>query len=87
MLKNGFYFTLHAQDEAGKRQITIEALCECLKNPGQIIESQETRVIYQLKIKSNGANYLLRVVVENETTPKRVITVYRTSKIEKYWKE
>jgi hypothetical protein len=72
MLQDGFYITLHAQEEMGKRQI---------------IRSQDTRVIYQSKIKSSEINYLLRIIVENETSPKRVITVYRTSKIEKYWKE
>ncbi|MBP9682412.1 MAG: DUF4258 domain-containing protein [Bacteriovorax sp.] len=87
MLQNGFHITLHAQEEMGKRQITIDAIWSCLKNPDQIIRSQETRVIYQSKIKSGEINYLLRIIVENETSPKRVITVYRTSKIEKYWKE
>lgn len=87
MLQDGFYITLHAQEEMGRRQIAIETIWACLRNPDQIIGSQETRVIYQSKIKSGENNYLLRIIVENETSPKRVITVYRTSKIEKYWQE
>jgi hypothetical protein len=30
--------------------------------------------------------YLVRVVVEPNATPPRVITVYRTSQISRYWK-
>jgi hypothetical protein len=71
----------------GKRQIAIDVIWACLNNPDQVTNSQETRVIYQSKIKSGEVDYLLRIIVENETSPKRVITVYRTSKIEKYWKE
>lgn len=87
MLQEGFYITLHAQEEVGRRQIDIDVVWTCLRNPDQIVSSQETRVIYQSKIKSGETNYLLRIVVESEATPQRVITVYRTSKIEKYWKE
>jgi hypothetical protein len=29
--------------------------------------------------------YLLRVVVAEEHTPPVIVTVYRTSKVEKYW--
>ena len=39
---------------------------------------------YQSKVEINRKPYLVRVMV-NETTAK-VVTVYRTSKINKYWK-
>jgi len=34
----------------------------------------------------NQKQYLVRVMVNERATPPRVVTVYRTSKISKYWK-
>lgn len=83
----GFYITAHAHEEMNRRQISIDAVWACLKKPDQIIDSQESRVIYQSKIKSGEKYFLLRIIIEKQASPERVITVYRTSKIEKYWKE
>lgn len=87
MLMEGFYITPHAHEEMDKRQISIDMLWACLKKPDQILDSEESRVIYQSKIKSGEKVFLLRIVIEKQASPERVITVYRTSKIEKYWKE
>jgi hypothetical protein len=32
-------------------------------------------------------HYLVRVVVDSRAEPPKVVTVYRTSRIEKYWRE
>jgi hypothetical protein len=59
-----------------------------MDNPEQRIidESHPGRWIYQSRLPSeNGKIYLLRVVVDEEEEPPLVITVYRNSKIEKYW--
>jgi hypothetical protein len=34
----------------------------------------------------DGRRYLVRVIVDVEQDPPVVVTAYRTSKIEKYWK-
>ncbi|MBP9682692.1 MAG: DUF4258 domain-containing protein [Bacteriovorax sp.] len=39
MLQEGFYITLHAQEEMGRRKIALDVVCACLKNPDQIISS------------------------------------------------
>jgi hypothetical protein len=49
-------------------------------------ESHLGRWIYQSQVRfGDGRIYLLRVVVAEEEQPPVIITVYRTSKIEKYW--
>jgi len=35
----------------------------------------------------NAKRYLVRVMVEQGKVPPVVVTVYRSSKIEKYWKQ
>lgn len=34
-----------------------------------------------------GKDYLVRVIVNDTIDPAKVITVYRTSKISKYWRQ
>ena len=34
-----------------------------------------------------GENYLVRVIVNDTVEPEKVVTVYKTSKIKKYWRE
>jgi hypothetical protein len=59
-----------------------------LDNPQQIIIEREGRKVYQSKVDfGNGKIFLLRIIVADDIDPKVVITVYRTSKIEKYWRE
>ena len=36
---------------------------------------------------NEGENYLIRVFVNVAKNPKLIMTVYRTSKIQKYWKD
>jgi hypothetical protein len=48
----------------------------------------ERWVVYQSRIESEepGKIYLLRVFVDFDRRPAEVVTAYRTSKVEKYWK-
>jgi Domain of unknown function (DUF4258) len=78
----------HAQIEMERRQISLSLVESVLDNPQQIILEREGRKVYQSKVDfGNGKFFLLRVIVADDIDPKVVITVYRTSKIEKYWRE
>ncbi|WP_370569774.1 DUF4258 domain-containing protein [Sphaerospermopsis sp. LEGE 00249] len=78
----------HAQIEMERRQISLSLVESVLDNPQQIILEREGRKVYQSKVDfGNGKIFLLRVIVADDIDPKVVITVYRTSKIEKYWRE
>lgn len=72
-----------------RRQITQEDVKAVLTNPEQVEMIRHGRAVYQSRIRMSeqAKTYLLRVFVDIDRTPPRVVTVYRTSKINKYWKE
>ena len=81
----------HAKFEMERRQISEDVLDTVLKDPEQVIDSVSGRKILQGRFsfseKGETKQYLVRVVVDPSEDPPRVITVYRTSRIEKYWRE
>ncbi len=84
-----FVFTDHALIEMARRQITQEDVKNVLANPEQTEIVREGRAVYQAKreIGVPPGNYLLRVFVDIDCKPPSIVTVYRTSKIEKYWRQ
>ncbi len=80
-----FILTDHARKEAQRRQIPLEWMEATLARPEQIMPGLNNRKVYQSRIVADGKTYLVRLIVEDWHQPPVVITVYRTSKIEKYW--
>lgn len=66
-----------------RRQIPAEWVERIMANPDQIIGGLGQRQIYQSRMSSEGKHCLVRLVVEG-VDPLVVVTVYRTSKIDKY---
>lgn len=54
--------------------------------PEQRIEVRRGRVIFQRRVRMAGATYLVRAVVDVDRDPPEVVTVYRTSRIGRYWR-
>jgi len=83
-----FVFTDHALREMARRQITQEDVRTVLAKPEQMEMVREGRAVYQSRLEMGDPPkiYLLRVFVDIEHVPPFVVTVYRTSKIEKYWR-
>ncbi len=79
-----FHFIDHALKELKRRGIPLQAVTEALQYPDQIVPNVEGREAYHKLIEMDGKTYLLRMIVERGDT---VVTVYRTSKIEKYWRD
>jgi hypothetical protein len=54
----------------------------------QEVEVREGRVIFQsrLGLGRPARTYLVRIVVDVDRRPAEVVTVYRTTKIAKYWR-
>ena len=86
MIIGQFFITDHAAIEIERRNIQIEYIKDCLLIPGEILPSEGNRVVYQKKYIFDKREFLLRVIIEPRDTPQRIITVYKTSKIEKYWR-
>lgn len=57
-----------------------------LTAPGQKVPEHGDVVCYESKIEINQKPYPVRVMVNETATPPKVVAVYRTSKISKYWK-
>jgi hypothetical protein len=81
-----YRLTDHAIEEALRRNIPLSVIEEVMRSPEQIVNAYNERTVYQSKVQIADKLYLVRLVVE-ETDPLTVVTVYRTSKIEKYWSD
>ena len=81
-----FILTGHAETEMRRRQIDRESVAAVMAAPEQVVEGVGGRKVYQGKVECGGKMYLVRLIVEDWHSPAIVVTVYRTSKIEKYWR-
>ena len=82
-----FEITKHARKEMNRRTIPDDTVEAILQKPDQIVEEYGNRKAYQSIIDfGTGKSYLVRVIVDDTIMPSQVVTVYRTSKIGKYWR-
>lgn len=82
-----FRVSNHAREEMERRGIPQELLDAVLNNPQQVASEREGRKVYQSQVDfGQGKIFLLRAIVADDVDPAVVITVYRTSRIEKYWR-
>lgn len=83
-----YRLTDHAREEMVRRQITEEEVAKVLAAPEQTETVREGREVYQSRLPSGDPpkTYLLRVFVDIDRLPAEVVTVYRTSKVAKYWR-
>jgi hypothetical protein len=76
----------HVQQEMTRRGIPLAVVESVLAAPAQKASEHGDVVCYQSKVEINRKLYLVRVMANEKATPQKVVTVYRTSKISKYWK-
>ena len=81
-----FRVSSHARIEATRRGISQEVLESVVQHPQQVVPAWGGRVIHQSRIKSEGRQFLIRAVVAETAEESIVVTVYRTGKIDKYWR-
>ncbi len=84
-----FVFSEHALFEMEFRKINKEEIERLIEHPMQKLPAKKNRIIMQKRYNDDIENkeMLLRVIGEELENSFHVITVYKTSKIEKYWKE
>ncbi len=80
-----YVLTDHAEQEAKRRQIPLRWIEATLTQPEQVTIGTNQRKVFQSRVVADGKAYLVRLIVEDWHQPPVVVTVYRTSKIEKYW--
>ena len=80
-----YLFSQHALKQMDLRGISREIVDHILFKPDKTIE-QDNLMVFQSIIKNmHEQRFLIRVFVNINKTPPLVVTVYRTSKIEKYY--
>ncbi len=81
-----FQFSRHALDEMRLRRIPSAMVDNVLQHPEQVVLMPDRKKAYQSRVPfESGRVFLLRVIVAEDVDPPLVVTVYRTSKINKYW--
>jgi hypothetical protein len=83
-----YNLTDHGRDEMARRQIAVAEVAEVLVAPEQTEVVRPGRVVYQSRAMLGDPPkwYLLRVFIDIDREPPEVVTAYRTSKVEKYWR-
>ncbi|MDR2844110.1 MAG: DUF4258 domain-containing protein [Candidatus Symbiothrix sp.] len=82
-----FVLSQHAEEQMLRRGIDKKQLLDVLESPDEIVndETNEDIRVYQSIFKENEQLFLLRVFVNINKQPNMVITVYKTTKIYKYY--
>jgi len=77
----------HARTQAARRGLSEDVVLGVARSPEQRLAVRPGREMRQSRIgvPEGGTLYLVRVVVDSGPEADTVVTVYRTSKIDKYW--
>jgi hypothetical protein len=81
-----FNLSDHAKEQIEDRDIPTEMVLEVAKNPEQKYNNEIDETVCQSKVIFGEKSYLLRVFVNFTKNPPIITSVYRTSKIKKYWR-
>ena len=83
-----YILTNHARWEMQQRSITEAHVAAVLTAPEQREEIRPGRCVYQSRLTFGEPPkvHLVRVFVDIDRDPPEVVTVYRTSKVQKYWR-
>jgi hypothetical protein len=82
-----FKLSRHVREEMKRRSIPLTMLESVLENPQQVLPERGGKKAYQSQLDFGSAKiFLLRAIVDETVDPAMVVTVYRTSKISKYWR-
>ena len=83
-----FILSKHAKEQLEVRRINETLVWKIIENPQQELrEGLEKKVYQSIIADEKGEEQLIRVFVNVAKHPKLIITVYKTSKIQKYWKD
>jgi len=82
-----YVVTPHAESVMRRRGISEEIVKAILNAPEQRVEVRQGRDVLQSKVPMSGKTYLVRVFVDVDRRPAEVVTVYRTSRISRYWRD
>ena len=76
----------HAARSMRGREIDVKEVEEVMRSPQQRIVLSSQRDVLQSKVGPANRVRLLRIIVDFETDPPAIVSVYKTGKINKYWR-
>ncbi|QQS47657.1 MAG: DUF4258 domain-containing protein [Acidobacteriota bacterium] len=84
-----YRLTKHAAQAMARRQIGESIVAAILANPEKIEIVRTGRAVFQARVQVEDSQtpYLIRIFVDIDRNPPEIVTVYRTSKIQKYMGE
>ena len=82
-------FHSHAELELEERQISREMALQVVRAPQEKVPGHSGRWVYQSRFFDtvHSQEMLLRVVIEEREGQLLIVSIYKTSKIDKYWQE
>ena len=80
-------FGPHALFEMARRDISEDEVRRVLASPGRREQVRPGRLVLSILQGDPRRSYVLRVFVDVDRAPPAVVTVYRSSKIQKYWSQ
>ena len=80
-------YSIHAEVQIAKRRVPREVLSEVIHEPQQRTRGRRGRQIHQSRYYDpvEGKEMVLRVVLEVRGEDAHVVTLYKSSRIDKYW--
>jgi hypothetical protein len=84
-----YIFTQHAFFEMEQRGLSKQIVATVIENPEQHWEIRQGRYVFHSRVPMGSPEklFLVRVFLDIDKQPREVVTAYRTSKIDKYWRE
>lgn len=80
----GFVLSKHVKEQMAVRGIDEKLVWQVVEDPQQKVEEDSEKQVYQSVVRnSEGADFLIRVFVNVVKNPNLIITIYKTSKIQK----
>ena len=79
----------HAQLQMAVRDIDVHLVMETIREPEQRVAASQGRWVYQARYfdADEHKEMLMRVIAEPRSQDQLVVSVYKTSRIMKYWLE
>ncbi|MEO0071177.1 MAG: DUF4258 domain-containing protein [candidate division WOR-3 bacterium] len=76
----------HAREEAERRGIPVGLVENVLASPEQVASGYGNTQVCQSRKEMGNKIYLIRVIVVESKEERIIVTVYRTTKVSKYWR-
>ena len=81
------HLSKHAKQQLADRNIPAERVWQVVEHPEQKYNQAIDETVCQSRVIFGEKLYLLRVFVNFTKIPPMIISVYRTSKVSKYWRQ